>query len=84
MPRPFDDKHEGTSEFGGAVGPAGVAPKGREALTASEKLTLGYQTGTEDPEAPVDERWFQGEDPAKWDALAVQFPPPENTDAPMP
>jgi hypothetical protein len=76
MPRAFDDAHKGTSEFGGAVGPAGVAPKGRAALTAQEKLQLGYLTGTEDPEAPVDERWFQGEDPAKWDALRERFPLP--------
>jgi hypothetical protein len=76
MARPLDDKHKGTTEFEGAFGPAGVAIKGREALTASEKLRLGYATGTEDPEAEVDEHWFQGEDPAKWEALRAEFPPP--------
>jgi len=76
MARPLDDKHAGTTEFEGAKGPAGVSIKGREALTASEKLRLGYATGTEDPEAPTDVRWFQGNDPAKWDALRDEFPPP--------
>ena len=51
------------SEFGGSDStPAGLQPKGVDALTSSEKLRLIYQTGQEvDTEAPKSARAWRGE-----------------------
>lgn len=49
------------SEYGGKIQKNTVYEKDESALTASEKLRLIYRTGTEDPQAPVDDRAFLGE-----------------------
>ena len=51
-----------TSEYeGSGVMPNGVFPKGNDALTASDKLRLGYVTGQEvDSRAKVDPGAFYG------------------------
>lgn len=53
------------SEFGGDdPTPAGLQPKGLDAMTSSEKLRLIYRTGQEaDPEADVNPEAFRGEIP---------------------
>jgi hypothetical protein len=51
------------SEFGGEDStPAGLQPKGNDALDAQDRLKLIYRTGqSEDPEAPLDPKAFHGE-----------------------
>lgn len=49
------------SEFNGKDARTGLPLKPRSALTASEKLRLGYTTGTENPDAPLDRRAWTGE-----------------------
>jgi hypothetical protein len=75
-PRSYDDKHQGSSEFGGASGPAGVHHKPVDALSASEKLRLGYLTGTEDTEAPVNRHAWEGTDPDFWEEQERLYPKP--------
>jgi hypothetical protein len=49
------------SEFNGKDAKTGLPDKPRDALTASEKLRLGYTTGTTDPNAPLNRRAWTGE-----------------------
>lgn len=42
------------SEFGGHEGRSGVIAKPTPRLTPSDKLRLGYTTGVEDPDSPLD------------------------------
>ena len=51
------------SEFGGHDGTTGLPDKDRGVLTASEKLRLGYTTGKEDVNAPLDRSAWLGEKP---------------------
>ena len=49
------------SEFGGRDTPSGIRARPTEALTASDKLRLGYLTGQEeDADAPVTKRSWEG------------------------
>ncbi len=50
-----------TTEFRGDDAPSGLPRKPKDALTASEKLRLAYTTGTEDPEAPLNNRAWHGQ-----------------------
>lgn len=51
-----------TSEFNGEDGRSGLSKhKPRSALTASEKLRLGYTVGVEDTDAPPNRRAWTGE-----------------------
>lgn len=52
-----------TSEFNGKDARTGLPDKPKSALTPSERLRLGYTTGTEDPNAPLDRRAWTGESP---------------------
>jgi hypothetical protein len=74
--RPYEDKHKGTSEFEGARGPAGISIKPEDVLSSSEKLRLGYLTGTENPEAPVSRHAWEGTDPAFWEEQDRLYPKP--------
>lgn len=49
------------SEFNGEDARTGLPKKPHSALTASEKLRLGYTTGTENPDAPLNRRAWTGE-----------------------
>lgn len=50
------------SEFNGEDGRSGLPKhKPRSALTASEKLRLGYTVGVEDTDAPPNRRAWTGE-----------------------
>lgn len=51
------------SEFGGHEGRSGVAKKPADALSAAEKLRLGYTTGVEDADAPLDRNAWLGNQP---------------------
>jgi hypothetical protein len=49
------------TEFGGKSTPAGIRARPSEALTASDKLRLGYRTGQEvESEAPTSRRSWEG------------------------
>ena len=50
-----------TAEYSGASGRSGLPKKPTDALTASEKLRLGYTTGTADADAPLNSRAWTGE-----------------------
>ena len=54
---------ENESEFGGETGPAGVHLKPPEALSASERLRLGYTVGREDPTEEPDRAAWLGNAP---------------------
>lgn len=56
---------EQPSEFGGTMGPAGVHEKPPDALSAAEKLRLGYLVGKEDPTAEQDRAAWLGNKPSK-------------------
>jgi len=49
------------SEFNGEDGKSGIAKKPISALSASEKLRLGYTVGIEDPDLPPNRRAWTGE-----------------------
>lgn len=50
------------SEFNGEDGRSGLPKfKPRSAMTASEKLRLGYTVGVEDPDLPPNRRAWTGE-----------------------
>lgn len=53
----------GPSEFNGEDAKTGLPKKPTTALTASEKLRLGYTTGTINPDADLDRRAWTGETP---------------------
>lgn len=50
-----------TTEFEGERGPSGIPRKPTDALTPAEKLRLGYTTGTEDPDAELNNRAWHGQ-----------------------
>lgn len=77
MPRPLDNRHAGRSEYDATRGPAGIEIKGADAMEAADKMRMQRLTGTEDPDAPVDRRVWEGLDPAKWDALEARYPKPD-------
>jgi hypothetical protein len=54
---------KGVSEFAGRDATTGLPDKPVDALSASEKLRLGYTTGVEDPNAPLDRSAWLGEMP---------------------
>jgi len=60
----YDHRREpGESEYGGVVGPVGVAKyRRRRALSASDEARLLRTTGTLDPKAPKSDRVWRGED----------------------
>lgn len=45
MVKDYKPRKTGGTEYEGEMGPAGVHPKGQNALTASDKLRLIYKTG---------------------------------------
>lgn len=64
----------GTTEFGGMDGPAGVDPRNpTSSLSASEKLSLFYRTGTERADAPLDPVFFRGESQQRLDRLNARL-----------
>lgn len=50
-----------TTEFEGDRGPTGIPKKPTDALSAAEKLRLGYTVGVEDPLLPANKRAWTGE-----------------------
>lgn len=63
MPGYDHARESGESEYGGVVGPAGVAKyRPRRALSASDEARLLRTTGTRDPKAPKSDRVWNGED----------------------
>lgn len=76
MPRPLDHRHKGKSEFDATRGEATIEIKGRDALEAGDKIRLERLTGTQNVDAPVDRRVWEGLDPKKWDNLEKRYPKP--------
>lgn len=54
---------KGPSEFEGESGESGLPKKPSDALSASEKLRLGYTTGRYDADAPLDRSAWLGDPP---------------------